>query len=74
MEATKEMTVTVNGEDRVLPPNTSVMVLVTLLMNSSDARGVAVAVDSEVVPRSQWEVTHLSSGAQVEVLHAIQGG
>jgi thiamine biosynthesis protein ThiS len=37
-------------------------------------RGVAVAVDAEVVPRGEWEATELHDGARVEVLHAIQGG
>jgi sulfur carrier protein len=39
-----------------------------------DARGVAVAVDAEVVPRGAWASTPLAEGAEVEVLTAIQGG
>ncbi|HEX3243183.1 MAG TPA: sulfur carrier protein ThiS [Solirubrobacterales bacterium] len=39
-----------------------------------DARGLAVAVDGEVVPRGGWSDTALSDGQQVEVLAAIQGG
>ena len=38
------------------------------------ARGVAVAVDGEVVPRGGWAETALREGQQVEVLAAIQGG
>ena len=37
-------------------------------------RGVAVAVDQEVVPRGQWGKTQLHEGARVEILRAIQGG
>jgi sulfur carrier protein len=37
-------------------------------------RGVAVAVDGEVVPRAEWEATALADGAKVEVLQAVQGG
>jgi sulfur carrier protein len=37
-------------------------------------RGVAVAVDAEVVPRGEWPARELSEGARVEVLRAIQGG
>jgi thiamine biosynthesis protein ThiS len=33
-----------------------------------------VAVDAEVVPRTQWERRELHEGERVEVLHAIQGG
>jgi sulfur carrier protein len=38
------------------------------------ARGVAVALDGEVVPRSQWSSAPLVPGARVEVVGAIQGG
>jgi sulfur carrier protein len=36
-------------------------------------KGVAVAVDWAVLPRSQWHVA-LSDGAKVEVVTAVQGG
>lgn len=39
-----------------------------------DARGVAVAVDGEVVPRREWTAYPLPEGARVEVLTAMQGG
>ncbi len=38
------------------------------------SRGVAVAVDGEVVPRSQWAQLRLADGARVEVVGASQGG
>ena len=40
----------------------------------ASGRGVAVAVDAEVVPRTEWETHELTEGARVEVLRAIQGG
>jgi sulfur carrier protein len=39
-----------------------------------DARGVAVAVDGEVVPRTAWQTFALDPDARVEVLTAMQGG
>ena len=39
-----------------------------------DARGVAVAVDGEVIPRARWSELELIEGARVEVLTAMQGG
>ena len=39
-----------------------------------DARGVAVAVDGEVVPRAAWQTFALDADARVEVLTAMQGG
>jgi sulfur carrier protein len=35
---------------------------------------VAVARNSEVVPRSQWYVTALAEGDDVELVTAVQGG
>lgn len=37
-------------------------------------RGVAVAVDGEVVPRARWSDVSLVDGARIEVLTAVQGG
>jgi sulfur carrier protein len=37
-------------------------------------RGVAVAVNEEVVPRSNWDGTRLSAEDRVEILTAVQGG
>ena len=68
------MTVVVNGEVRELAPGTTVQALIEALDVPGGARGVAVAVDAEVVPRGQWETTRLDDGARVEVLRAIQGG
>jgi len=39
-----------------------------------DRRGVAVALDGEVVPRSEWSSTAPADGSSVEVVAAIQGG
>lgn len=38
------------------------------------ARGVAVAVNGEVVPRAEWPRYRLADGDQVEALTAMQGG
>jgi sulfur carrier protein len=37
-------------------------------------RGLAVAVNGEVVPRTGWSATPLRPGDRVEVLSAAQGG
>jgi sulfur carrier protein len=68
------MTVLVNGEERELAPGTTVQALLDALAVPGGGRGVAVAVDAEVVPRGEWDTTQLDEGARVEVLRAIQGG
>jgi sulfur carrier protein len=67
--------VTVNGERRELPADATVAAVVAALGGaSSEGRGVAVAVEGEVVPRGAWTRTSLSDGAHVEVVAAVQGG
>jgi sulfur carrier protein len=74
------MHVIVNGQRRELPPEATVLNVVELLADDGGrsrptaGRGVAVAVDGEVVPRDDWSSTGLGEGARVEVLAAIQGG
>jgi sulfur carrier protein len=67
---------TVNGDRRELPDGATVAELVRLTAgrDGQSARGTAVAVDAEVVPRSAWETTPLRDGQRIEVLRAIQGG
>ena len=66
--------VTLNGERRELPAEATVETAVQLSGAPEDGRGVAVAVDGEVVPRGEWGTTEVRDGQQVEVLHAVQGG
>jgi sulfur carrier protein len=66
--------VTVNGEARELPGGTTVATVVASLPGASEGRGVAVALDGEVVPRGAWGETELADGACVEVVAAVQGG
>jgi sulfur carrier protein len=66
--------VTINGDRRELPAGATVSTVVASLHNAPDGRGVAVAVEGEVVPRAQWPSTELRDGAAVEVVVAVQGG
>ena len=67
-------TVTLNGCEQALPHGATVADAVRQAGAAADARGVAVALDGEVVPRGSWQTTELGEGGQVEVLHAVQGG
>jgi sulfur carrier protein len=66
------MKVQVNGEAREVAEPATVHGLVAEL--TPQRRGVAVAVNGEVVPRSQWPGAVLRAGDRVEVLTAAQGG
>lgn len=63
-----------NGEASDLRAGETVAGALARLGLSAAARGVAVAVDGEVVPRTSWETFPLPADARVEVLTAMQGG
>jgi sulfur carrier protein len=66
--------ITINGQLRELPDGTSVVEVVTEVVGAPETRGVAVAVNGEVVPRTSWATTAVAAGDRVEVLTATQGG
>ena len=68
------MTIELNGERVRLETAATVADAVARLGADERRRGIAVAVDGEVVPRSEWDVTDLADGQRVEVVGAIQGG
>jgi sulfur carrier protein len=76
------MNIKVNGTDHAVSDDASVSTLVTAVTGRAlDPRGQAadggklgVARNSEVVPRSQWAVTALSDGDELELVTAVQGG
>jgi len=63
-----------NGEARELAEGASLAEAARAAGAGAGGRGVAVALDGEVVPRSEWERIRLREGQAVEVLAAIQGG
>ena len=67
------MRIELNGEPVELAEGAKVAAAVGTLA-ADRTRSVAVAVDGEVVPRSEWDATALRDGQRVEVLHAVQGG
>jgi sulfur carrier protein len=66
------VTVVVNGEPSELQRGTTVADVVALL--GRGPRGLAVAVNEEVVPRTRWSATTLQERDRVEVLTAAAGG
>jgi sulfur carrier protein len=70
--AGEEVRVMVNGDEQMVPADATVASLVAEL--GLEPRGIAVAVDGEVVPRRAWVERALRAGEQVEVLTIAQGG
>ena len=84
MNTTTTIAVTINGEGRQLDAGATVLDLVAAATGREigpDGRpvdggrlGVAVALNSEVVPRVRWAATPLAAGDAVELVTAMQGG
>lgn len=68
------MTVELNGRPVELPEGATVVDAVAAAGAEPQRRGIAVALDGEVVPRGEWEATPLRPGQRLEVLQAVQGG
>jgi sulfur carrier protein len=66
--------VLLNGAATELADGATVQAALESLELPAAGRGVAVAVDAEVVPRGEWAGHELHDGARVEILRAIQGG
>jgi sulfur carrier protein len=78
------MNITLNGIEQAVGAGASVKTLVSQVTGrilaadgqAADGQrlGVAVARNSEVVPRSQWHSTALAEGDDIELVTAVQGG
>ncbi|MGQ3673805.1 sulfur carrier protein ThiS [Xanthobacter sp. TB0136] len=63
----------VNGAEEQLQVAT-VAELLELKGMSLDQKGIAVALNSAVVPRRTWRETRLKNGDEIEIITARQGG
>jgi sulfur carrier protein len=68
------VTIWLNGRRRDLPSGMSLADAVEATGAEPGRRGIAVAVDGEVVPRGEWDQMRLADGQHVEVVQAVQGG
>ena len=68
------MTIWLNGHASELAAGTSLAEAIDRVAAPLDGRGIAAAVDGEVVPRAEWKTTELADGQRVEVVQAVQGG
>lgn len=66
------MQIIVNGAPQEAPDGSSVTELVHTI--SDRETGIAVALNSEVVPRGSWAYTTVAAGDRIDVVTAVQGG
>ena len=69
------MELCINGTSRRFseaPPETLADLMTTLEI--TETRGVAVAINDQVIPRRRWSEQPLQPGDRVEIIRATQGG
>ena len=67
------MQVEVNNQAQTISEEASLKQLMTTL-GYEQPRGVAVAVNDTVVPKSQWETQQLRANDRIMIITATQGG
>ncbi len=62
----------VNGEEKQLPPGTSVRALLDHL--GLNPGRVAIEYNLEILPKTKWEETRVAPGDRLEIVQFVGGG
>ena len=68
------MSILINGEVKTILESSTVLTIVEAICGSPVPTGVAVALNSMVVPRRKWSETLLEEDDSIEILWASSGG
>jgi sulfur carrier protein len=68
------MEILINGEARMSKAANVAELLSEELEEGHTRRGIAVALNGQVVPRAEWENATFSKGDRVEIVRALPGG
>lgn len=68
------MNITINGEVITVNEQMKLSEFVELRLNGKEPRGIAVALNGMIIPKSKWNETELKENDSVEIVHAVQGG
>jgi thiamine biosynthesis protein ThiS len=73
MENKMAIKIIVNGKEVI----TEVQDLISLLKNLNmdiKRKGIAIAINGEIIPRNEWEKTKIKEGDKIEIVHIVFGG
>ncbi len=68
------MNIQINGKDREIRNNLNINELLQELGFNPEQPGIAVAVNREVIPKTDWDKTKIHEDNEVEIIRAVQGG
>ena len=66
------MKLQINGEPREFPDGLTLSALIAQLGMKADR--VAVELNLEIIPRTDWETAQLKEGDKLEIVHFVGGG
>jgi thiamine biosynthesis protein ThiS len=66
------VTLTINGEEKTFSSDLTLAALVAQLRMKADR--VAVELNRQIVPRTEWPATRLKEGDRLEIVHFVGGG
>ena len=68
------MNIKVNGEIKKVSPGLTLHQLLLVLEIDPSRPGIAVAINQEVILRTQWGDTEIQPESEIEIIRAAQGG
>ncbi len=68
------MRIRINGEERVIEREVTVAELLDIVGVKFREVGLAVAVNGEVVPKSEYALRRIGEGDSVEIVQLVGGG
>ena len=68
------MKIKINGEEKVFEYELSLKELIENELNSAEPKGVAVALNYNIVPKQRWNETKVKENDEIEIVQAVQGG
>ncbi len=68
------MIVKINGIQQDIEKKVNILDFLTNYLDGKDTKGVAIARNGVMVPRSHWNTTLIDESDEIEIVHAVQGG
>jgi len=68
------MTILVNGNTHDIEEERTLEELLLEFEISKEMKGIAVALNDDVIPKKMWSDTKVQSSDRIEIIRAVQGG
>jgi sulfur carrier protein len=67
------MEILINNNQITVPESASLALAISSLVNI-ETKGIAVAINENIVPKKEWDSRRLTNGDKVLIIKATQGG